>query len=155
MKRRITSFIAFYIPCFVVQVVGGLMTQQSVTTWYPTLMKSQFTPPGFVFGIAWTILYALMALAASRVYVNRGTWRSRSLVFWAAQLLLGLIWTGVFFGMREINIGAHIILFSWGAAVITAERFWRIEKLAGWLMAPLVLWLTFATYLNVYIATHN
>ena len=155
MKHRIRTFLAFYAPCFVVQGLGGWITQQSVMSWYPTLTKSALTPPGAAFGIAWTILYVLMALAASRVYTVRGTWRSRSLAWWMIQLLLGLIWSGVFFGNREIELGLAIILVNWAVVAFVTFRFWRIERLAGALMLPLLAWLTFASYLNGFMVVAN
>ncbi len=155
MKRHVRAFALFYAPCFLVQGIGGWLTQQSVMDWYPSLVKSPLTPPGYVFGIAWSILYLLMALAAARIYVIRGTWRSRSLVWWGMQLLLGLLWSAVFFGQREVMLGLGIIVVSWGAVAWVTWRFWRIERLAGALMLPLLLWVTFATYLNGFIVLHN
>lgn len=155
MKRRVLAFLIFYLPCFVVQAIGGYLTQQSVMDWYPTLNKSSLTPPGYVFGVAWSILYALMALAASRVYVVRGTWRSRSLVWWGIQLVLGLLWSAVFFGHREVMAGLVIIVINWAVVVYVADRFWKAERLAGALMVPLMGWLTFATYLNGFILLNN
>ncbi len=155
MRARILAFLKFYAPCFVVQTIGGLITQQSVMTWYPTLTKSALTPPGYVFGIAWTILYLLMALAASRIYVVRGTFRSRSLVWWGIQLVLGLLWSIVFFGQQQVALGLVITLINGAAVAFVTWRFWRIERIAGILMLPLLGWLTFATYLNGFILTHN
>lgn len=153
-KHVFLSFLAFYAACFVVQTLGGLITQQSVMSWYPTLTKSALTPPGYVFGIAWTMLYILMALAASRIYAIRGTLRSRSLVWWGIQLVLGLLWSIVFFGQQQVALGFVIILLNWAAVAFVTRRFWRIEKRAGALMLPLLLWVSFASYLNGFIVLH-
>lgn len=144
-------FLIFYVPCLLVQLIGGYFTQLSVTTWYQTLDKSALTPPGIAFGIAWTILYFLMAVAATRIHLKRKTFRSRSLVWWAIQLLLGLIWCIVFFGNREIALGFAVILANLVAVAVTLYRFYRIDTVAAWLMAPLLAWLMFASYLNGFI----
>ncbi|MES2984578.1 MAG: TspO/MBR family protein [Pseudomonadota bacterium] len=153
--KTVIAFVAFYALCFIVQSIGAYVTQLSVHDWYPALAKSSLTPPGMVFGIAWTILYLVMAGAATCIYRARGTWRSRSLAWWLIQLLLGLMWSLVFFGQRAIDLGFIIILLNWVAVAFTTYRFFRIERMAGWLMVPLLLWLSFACYLNGFILTHN
>lgn len=138
-----------------VQMVGGWLTQLSVTSWYPTLTKSSLNPPGYVFGIVWSILYVLMALAAARVYFIRQSARSRSLAWWTIQLVLGLLWTAVFFGQREMMLGLVVILMSWLAVAFVTIRFYQIDRLAGLLMLPLLCWISFASYLNAFIVAHN
>lgn len=151
MKQKILIFLGFYALCFLVQGIGGYVTQFSVRDWYVGLEKSALTPPGAAFGIAWTLLYFLMAVAATRVYLKRKTLRSRSLCWWGIQLLLGLIWTFVFFGQREVMLGFVVIVANWAAVAFTLYRFWRIDRVAGWLLVPLFLWLSFASYLNGFI----
>lgn len=153
--KRISQFFIFYIPCLAVQLIGGYFTQLSVTTWYVGLKKSSLTPPGAVFGITWTLLYILMAIAATRIYRIRGTFKSRSLVWWLAQLLLGLIWTMVFFGSRDILLGFTVITANGLAVAFVTYRFWRVDRLAGGLLLPLLAWLIFATYLNGFILYAN
>lgn len=155
LKRALVPFLVSYGLCFVVQSVGAYLTQLSVNEWYPTLNKSPLTPPGVYFGIVWTTLYFLMALAATRIYLKRGTWRSRTFVWWLAQLLLGLLWSAVFFGHREPALGLMVILANWIAVAVTLYRFSRIDRLAAALIVPLLVWLSFATYLNQYIWQHN
>jgi tryptophan-rich sensory protein len=156
MPRRPTllAFLGFYALCFAVSAAGGYFTQMSVTSWYVTLHKSPLTPPGMVFGIVWTILYLLMALAATRVYGRTGTLRSPALRWWLVQLLMGLIWCEVFFGQREIMAGMQVMLANWLAVAITIALFRRIDRVAAWMMLPLLLWLSFASYLNFYILQH-
>lgn len=154
-KRRILHFIAFYAAAFIVQAVGGLFTQLSVTTWYQTLNKSELTPPGMWFGIAWTTLYFLMSLAAERVYHRTGTLHCHAIRWWCIQLLLGLAWCIVFFGQREILHGLQVIVVSWVATALTLYLFKRVDKIAALLMVPLLLWLSFATYLNFFIWQNN
>lgn len=151
IKKRLITFLAFYGLCLIVQFIGGYVTQFSVHDWYAGLAKSELTPPGAVFGIAWTILYFLMALAATRIYLIRNTLRSSSLAWWFIQLLLGLIWTFVFFGHREVLLGFVVIVVNWAAVVDTIRKFDKIDRKAALMLVPLCAWLTFAAYLNAVI----
>lgn len=150
------SLALFYLAVFAVQMAGNYFTMQSVGTWYPTLVKSQLTPPGYWFGIVWTILYILMAIAAWRVYrIERLGYFSSTLKLWWLQLILGLLWSATFFGMRELELGLAVILLVWLAVIATIARFLCIERMAGYLLVPLGLWVSFATYLNGFITFHN
>lgn len=153
-KTSFLTFAAFYGMALAVQFGGAYFTATSVQDWYLTLERSPLNPPGPVFGIAWTILYFLMALAATRAYphtkANRGP-----LVWWGVQLLLGFLWCVLFFGMRDTLGGLIVIICTTIAVIVTAVRFWRLDSLAGGLMAPLLLWLTLATHLNLYIYLNN
>jgi benzodiazapine receptor len=153
--RAIRPFLVFYAISALVAYAGSMFTQMSVTTWYVALNKSPLTPPGAAFGIVWTILYFLMALAATRVYLKVGTWRARALRWWLVQLLLGLLWSMLFFGHRDSAMGMQIIAVTWLAVAFTLALFIRIDRPAGWMLAPLLVWLSFASYLNYYILTHN
>lgn len=154
-RRHIMSFFGFYGACLAVQLVGGYFTTLSVQSWYPTLDKSPLTPPGAAFGIAWSILYFLMALAATRVHCVLGGLRNWPLRWWAVQLALGLLWCIVFFGQQAILPGLIVIAATTLATILAVIYFWRTDALAGLLITPLLLWLTLATHLNLYIYLHN
>ena len=154
-SRRIATFIGFYVLCLVVQFAGAYFTQRSVTTWYVGLHKSPLTPPGIYFGIVWTALYFLMALAATRVYQRTQTLHCRALRWWTIQLLLGFLWSILFFGEKEIILGLEVILLNLLAIAFTGWFFLRVDRLAGLLILPLLLWVGFASYLNYYILVNN
>lgn len=154
-RKSFLTFLAFYAATLLVQMVGGYFTGLSVQSWYPTLDKSPLTPPGYVFGIVWTMLYFLMAVAATRVHHVIGHLRNRPLAWWAIQLLLGLIWSIVFFGGQSSLSGIIIISATVLAVIVTLVLFWRVDALAGVLLLPLLLWLTLATHLNLYIVLHS
>lgn len=145
-----------YALCFLIQAAGGYFTQMGIGSgWYGGLQKSPLTPPGYVFGLTWTVLYALMAVAAARVTHITGQWNNRPLRWWAIQLLGGVVWCIVFFGLREIALGFYVLVFTWLAVLIAFLGFYRVNRRAGWLMLPLLLWVSFASYLNFYILTHQ
>ena len=153
--RQAARFMTAYGLCLAVQLLGGYYTQMSVTTWYADLNRSPLTPPGMWFGIVWTILYFLMAWAAARVARITGRWNSRPLRWWLLQLLAGLVWTMLFFGQRDTDTSFYLITFNWVAVLMTVWLFWRVDRRAGLLMVPLLLWISFATYLCWYIVQHN
>lgn len=156
LKRcDIVCFLWFYGLCLGIQLLGGYFTAQGVVDWYPTLVKSPLTPPGAAFGIVWSILYALMAWAACRIYSGVGRANIRPLRWWFIQLLLGFIWCVVFFGRHDPVAGFIVLCGTTFAAIVATVLFWRLDEKAGLLMAPLVLWLTLATHLNLYILLNN
>ncbi len=149
------TFIATYALCLLVQGLGGYYTSMGTGAWYASLNKSPFTPPGLWFAVAWSALYFLMALAAARIVRITGQRNNRPLRWWLIQLFTGLLWCMVFFGHRDIQNGLLVIGFEWVAVLLTFLFFWRVNRRAGWLILPLLLWVSFATYLNDYIALHN
>lgn len=137
--------------CEVVGLVAAWATQTSVTTWYPTLTKPGFTPPNWLFGPVWTILYAMMGIAAVLVWWRRSedaTSRSALLLF-VAQLVLNAAWSFAFFGARSPTLGLVVIVALWGVLAWTTERFFRVRTAAGWLLVPYLLWVTYAGALNL------
>ena len=154
-RKDLLALIGFYLPCLVVQGVGGAITATSVSNWYQDIAKSTLTPPGYWFGIVWTILYILMAIAAWRVWRVERTVRSEAQLLWIGQLVTGLLWTTTFFGMKQMHEGLAIIACLWLLIACTLRRFYKIDRLAGRLLVPLLLWVSFATYLQAMIVTLN
>ena len=149
-RRDVVGLMAFLLACFVVSGIGGLVTASSVGGWYATLDKPAFNPPDWVFAPVWTILYALMAIAAWRVWRTPGSIdRRRALIAFGVQLGLNLLWSILFFGLQLIGLALLEIALLLLAIAVCAVRFWRIERLAGWLLVPYLLWVAFATMLNL------
>ena len=122
--------------------------------WYASLAKPEWTPPPWVFGPAWTILYAMMALAAWRLWRRLGSRpleARRALVLFAVQLALNLAWTPVFFGMQRPDLALVVILLLWVAIAATIVAAWQACKTAAALLMPYLAWVTFATALNMAI----
>ncbi len=155
-KNDIFGLIVFLTISLTVSVIGGAITTSSVGNWFPTLNKPEFNPPNWVFGPVWALLYLLMAVAAWRVWRCAGFRKAKlALIFFFSQLALNLAWSFLFFGMRRVDLALIDIVFLLFAIVLTAILFWRIDRVASMLFVPYILWVSFATYLNLSIWVLN
>lgn len=137
--------------------VGSVFTASSVSTWYVTLAKPSFNPPGWLFGPVWITLYTLMGTAAWLVW-REGLDERRvrvGLVLFAAQLVLNAAWSLLFFGLRLPMFAFVEIVVLWSAIVLTTAAFSRVSSLAAALMVPYIAWVSFAAVLNYSIARLN
>jgi tryptophan-rich sensory protein len=113
--------------------------------WFATLAKPALYPPGFVFGIVWTVLYALMGVAIARVFAAPASpARSRAALLFAVQLVLNLAWSTLFFKLHLLGPSFALILVILAAALATTFAFARLDRIAAWLLVPYLVWLSFA-----------
>lgn len=146
-KRKIL-LLAVAIPL----AVGGLsalLTRGNMEL-FDTLQKPPLSPPGWLFPVAWTILYIMMGLASGLVYTSGGNSleRERALRFYGMQLIVNFFWSILFFNWSMYLLAFFWLILLWVLILVTAVRFYRIEPAAGYLMVPYLLWVTFAGYLN-------
>ncbi|MCX7643944.1 MAG: tryptophan-rich sensory protein [Rhodobacteraceae bacterium] len=121
--------------------------------WYERLDKPAWTPPNWLFPIAWTALYIAMAAAAARVAVLPGN--AHAMAFWALQIALNTLWTPVFFGLRRMKAGLAVLACLWVAVAATCLTFFQHDALAGWLLVPYVVWVSYAGALNAALVRRN
>lgn len=149
--RNIKKLIISILIPVLVGVLSGYITADSMKL-YNDLIKPSFAPPGYIFGIVWPILYVLMGIASYRVwkYGNDRNEVKSALKFYAIQLVLNFMWPIIYFnlGLRGFALIWIILLLIF--VIITTIKFYKIDKVAGYLMIPYVLWLMFATALNYY-----
>jgi tryptophan-rich sensory protein len=130
-------------------LVGYLSNSGFSNSWYVPLEKPSFQPPGWAFGVVWTILYALMGVATAIVLTSPPSRpRTRGLVLFAVQLGLNFAWSPTFFGAGAIDWAFLIILAMNVVVTATIVAFWRVRPLAGLLLLPYLAWLCLATALN-------
>jgi len=156
MKKAL-RILAFVLVCELAGIIGSIFTTSSIPGWYAGLAKPSFNPPGWVFAPVWTILYAMMGLAAYLVY-EKGPGRKdvkRALTVFALQLLLNTLWSIVFFGSHQILGAAVLIVVLWAMILATLWLFSRISKSAAYLLVPYILWVSFATVLNISLYVLN
>lgn len=148
--REIGMAALFIIICLAAGAIGALATYPAIPGWYASLIKPSFSPPSWVFGPVWTVLYVLMGIAAYTVYrtgMKKPAVRDAIAVF-GVQLGLNLLWSLLFFGLHSPLYGLLCIVALWAAIAITIIRFYAISKNAGLLLAPYILWVSFASLLN-------
>lgn len=148
-SQDILGLVVFLALCLLVSGIGGAVTATSVGTWYQALLKPPFNPPDWVFAPVWVTLYVLMAVAGWRVWRRAGFELGRqALVVFAVQLGLNLTWSFLFFGLRRLDLAMVEIFVLLVAIIANTVLFWKIDRLAGALFAPYVLWVAYAALLN-------
>jgi len=143
------SLVCWLLLCFAVAGVSGSWTASEVTGWYRTLQRPSFAPPNWIFGPVWTLLYAMMAVAAWRVWITPPSGaRTAGIALFLVQLALNFCWTLIFFRWHMIGAALAEIAALWVAIAATALVFSRVSPLAAWLLVPYLAWVSFATALN-------
>lgn len=139
--------------CFAVAAIGAAFTGPNVPGWYANLDKPSWTPPSWVFGPVWSVLYLLMGISAWQVWRRAGRLRAAifPLTLFGVQLLLNAAWSGLFFRLRSPGAALVDIVLLWCAVLATVVAFWRRSAVAGGLLLPYLLWLSFAVVLNLAI----
>lgn len=129
--------------------MGYLSNSGFANDWYSPLEKPSFQPPGWAFGVTWTILYTLMGIALAMVLAApASTPRRRGLTLFVIQLVLNYSWSPVFFGAGAIDWAFLVIMAMNVLVTMTIISFWRVKPLAGALLLPYLAWLCLATGLN-------
>lgn len=123
--------------------------------WYRGLNKPSWTPPNWLFPIAWTLLYIGIAIAGWRVATSTGPLVTTALAFWALQITLNAIWTPAVFGARNLFIGLLIIIALWVAILITTILNFQVDVISGVLFVPYLIWVSYATALNFALFRSN
>jgi translocator protein len=121
--------------------------------WYAALAKPRWTPPGWVFGPVWSVLYVMIAIAGWRVWHVEGI--GPALVVWAAGLVLNMAWSWIMFGRRQIGAAFADIVLLWLAVAAFIVLAWPVDRIAAWLFVPYLAWASFAGALNLAIWRMN
>jgi len=142
---------------FVASAIGGAATGPNIPTWYATIEKPWFTPPNYVFGPVWTILYVMLAFAFWRILRLPADTAGRggAIVWFIVQMALNALWSVAFFGQRSPELGLVVIAGLWLAIVGAMIAFLRLDRLAGSFFIPYIAWVSYAAALNVAIVLLN
>tara|TARA_B100000035_G_C20944244_1_gene528954 strand:- start:509 stop:952 length:444 start_codon:yes stop_codon:yes gene_type:complete len=145
----LSSKFSVFIFVILALIVGGLASSNtSEDLWYQELAKSSLNPPGYVFGIVWPILYLLMSISAFRTFKETKN-------LFLIQLLFNALWSWLFFGLQMPFVALlNIWLLIYLNIRLNFKMFYK-DKLSGFLFIPYVLWLFFASYLNLFIVLNN
>lgn len=142
-KSIISAFL-----CLLLGSASGFSTFDSLKDWYPTIVKPSWNPPNWIFGPVWTILYILMGISFARIWHSLHIQKTKAIKWFGIQLSLNLLWTPLFFGAHSIGWAFVDIVCMLIAIGYTVFIFYSIDRPAGLLMIPYLLWVSFATMLN-------
>jgi len=152
MKKYIQA-IGFIILCQAAGIIGSVFTMEAIPNWYQTIEKPMFNPPNWIFGPVWTLLFTLMGIAMYLVF--KKAWPKReaklALGFFTVHLVVNTMWSVIFFNWHELGLALAVIILMWLMIATSIYLFKKIQPLAGWLLVPYILWVSFATILNASI----
>ena len=131
--------------------LGAYLTTPNIKTWYASINQTSLTPPNWVFAPVWTTLFFLMAVALYIIWSGRNKKKTRrqAVRLFFAQLMANVVWSGLFFGLHDIGLAFLEIIFLLLLITYCLLAFYRLNKTAGWLLLPYLLWVSFATVLNM------
>ncbi len=144
------------ILCQLAGFLGSLFTTPAIPTWYRTFHKPFFTPPNWIFSPVWISLFILMGISLFLVWQRQDHPKVKTaLIFFFVQLILNILWSAAFFGLKSSVLGLMDIVLLWIAVLFTILNFFKVSKSAGVLLIPYLLWVSFATLLNFSLWTLN
>lgn len=145
----IISLCGFIVICLAAGGVGAALTTSEIGGWYQTIVKPSWNPPAWIFGPVWTTLYILMGIAAWLVWLRSDNRQVRlPLIWFAIQLVLNFAWSPVFFRMHAMGLAFAVLVALWIAIATTMYLFFQRSTVAGLLLVPYLVWVSFAGVLN-------
>jgi tryptophan-rich sensory protein len=136
-------FCIFLLACFSAGATGGLFPPGS---WYSNLKKPIWTPPNWLFPVAWTSLYFCMSFAGARAAIAPDN--SLAMALWSLQIALNTLWSPVFFGLKNVKLGLMVLIALWLSVACTMLALWQVDWLSGLLFLPYLVWVSVAGALN-------
>ena len=152
--NKLTKILTVVVTCLAIGYFSGNSTRSAIITWYPTLVKPSFNPPNWIFAPVWSTLFIMMGIAAGLVWDRMESNTEavkKALVFFAIQLALNALWSYLFFGLMNPMLALIEIVVLWLMIYETYVQFGKINKIAGYLFIPYLLWVSFAMVLNASI----
>ncbi|HIC82013.1 MAG TPA: tryptophan-rich sensory protein [Kiloniellaceae bacterium] len=140
--------LAVFLICVMLVASSGALFKPD--DWYRALAKPGWTPPDWVFGAGWTLLYVMIAVAGWRVWERAETDALLlPMAVYAVQLVLNAGWSAIFFGLKRMDWAMAEVLCLWAAISVNILAFYPIDPVAAWLLVPYLAWVTFAAALNL------
>lgn len=154
MSKTLKLIISLVIV-FAAAAVGSVFTAPAITGWYAALNKPSFSPPNWLFGPAWTVLYILMAYSIYLVWAAGGPKAKTAMKVFGLQLILNSLWSILFFGLKSPGLALAEIIVLWVMILLTILKFLKVSKTAGYLLLPYLAWVSFASLLNLAVFKLN
>ncbi|HQV61959.1 MAG TPA: tryptophan-rich sensory protein [Chitinophagaceae bacterium] len=149
MNNTLKLIIAIAIP-LIVGGTSGFFTATGVESWYQTIARPTWNPPGWIFGPVWTTLYVMMGISLFLVWKEDASVELKKIgiALFAVQLVLNFFWSFIFFNQHQIGWALVEIIAMWVFILLTIFAFAQVNKAAAWLLVPYISWVSFATILN-------
>lgn len=148
MSDKVKLAICILLP-LLVGGISGWITADAIGTWYATLARPSFSPPNYLFGPVWSVLYVLMGVSLYLIVKSSpGSLRSQALMVFGLQLFLNFWWSIIFFKFHQLGLALVEIGAIWLAIIAMIVLFYRVKPIAAYLQIPYLLWVSFATVLN-------
>ncbi len=140
---------AFILIAEAVGALSGFLSMEATMEFSEAVAQPPLSPPGILFPIVWTVLYALMGIGAARIWLAKPSApRNRGINLWIAQLAVNFFWSLIFFNDQAYGFAFFWLLLLWVLVLWMILEFRKTDSLAAWMQVPYLLWLTFAAYLN-------
>ncbi|OQA31167.1 MAG: TspO/MBR family protein [archaeon ADurb.Bin336] len=155
-SKKVLKLFALIILCEVVGSIGVIFTYPAIPTWYAFINKPFFSPPNWLFAPAWIILFLLMGVALYLILESKSSnQKNLAIILFAMQFFFNVLWSFLFFGLKSPLLGLIGIIVLWFSILATILSFYKISKKAAYLLIPYILWVSFATILNLAILLMN
>ncbi|MFA6307731.1 MAG: TspO/MBR family protein [Patescibacteria group bacterium] len=150
MKVKPIKLSAAILMSLAAGAIGSAFTFTGIDSWYQYLNKPSFNPPSWIFGPVWTTLYILMGIALYLIWQEglKKAFVKNSFILFIVNLVLNSLWSITFFGLQNPALAFLVIVLLWITILVLIIRFYRINKLASYLLIPYLLWVSFASVLN-------
>lgn len=149
MKKPWKTYLLWILLAEAAGGLSGWLTREGTKAYNQAIVQTPLSPPGWVFPVVWTILFALMGIGAARIYLAPPSKaRSRGLNLFISQLVVNFFWSPVFFNLQAFGLAFFWLLLLWGLVIWMILTFRKVDRTAANLQIPYLLWLTFAAYLN-------
>ncbi len=149
MKKKWKVYAVWILITEAVGALSGWLSREGMMLYAEGITQPPLAPPGWVFPVVWTLLYALMGIGAARVWLAEDSpHRIRGLNLFVAQLIVNFFWSLIFFNLQAFGFAFIWLLLLWVLVVWTIFVFYKVDPLAAWLQVPYLIWLTFAAYLS-------
>jgi translocator protein len=148
MKKALI-ILACILTCIALGSAPSFFTFDAIRNWYPTLNKPSWNPPSWLFGPVWTSLFTLMGISLYWIlHLPQSTEKSKAIRYFVIQFGLNMLWSILFFTMHKPQFALIEIFILLSFIILTVKSFYRLHKMAAYLLIPYLLWVSFATILN-------
>ncbi len=154
MKKGAKLSVSILLP-LIIGGISGYYTAANIQSWYVTLIKPSFNPPNYLFGPVWTSLYIIMGISFYMIWSSTKSNKNKLIGIYLFQLVLNFLWSFIFFKYHAIGIAAIEIVFLWLSILTMIMMFYKNNKWAAFINIPYLLWVSFASVLNISIYLLN